>query len=255
MSALQQALLVGSGGPASGQAVFTTPGTTTWVCPEGVTSVSVVAVGAGGAYASFVSPYFHNIGGGGGALAYTNNISVVPGQSYTVVVGNTVSQNSGESSSFGQAGTLSPVAGGGGCTTTNAGGPGGTVVTGTGGSGGTGGYWSAGEYSSSGGGGAGGYSGSGGTGASNFGSPVPGSAGAGGGGGGGGQGYRGGGVGIHGEGASGSGSFVHGNGGSGSVDGLYGAGGSSIGAAGHGAVRIIWPGNLRQFPSTRTADE
>jgi hypothetical protein len=22
-----------------------------------------------------------------------------------------------------------------------------------------------------------------------------------------------------------------------------------------GAVRIIWPGNLRQFPSTRTADE
>ena len=47
--------------------------------PAGLTSVSVVAVGAGaeaGAQA-----------GGGGGLGWKNNISVTPGQSYTVVVG------------------------------------------------------------------------------------------------------------------------------------------------------------------------
>jgi hypothetical protein len=27
------------------------------------------------------------------------------------------------------------------------------------------------------------------------------------------------------------------------------------GAGGHGGVRIIWPGDERQFPSTRTTDE
>jgi hypothetical protein len=47
--------------------------------------------------------------------------------------------------------------------------------------------------------------------------------------------------------------------------GLYGGGGGAVqkpmsvsrtsGSGGNGAVRIIWPGNLRQFPSTRTADE
>jgi hypothetical protein len=56
--------------------MFTTPGTYAWVAPEGVTSVSVVCIGGGGAS-----------GGGGGGLGWRNNIEVVPGQSYTVVVG------------------------------------------------------------------------------------------------------------------------------------------------------------------------
>lgn len=92
----------------------------------------------------------------------------------------------------------------------------------------------------------------------------------------------GGGVGIYGEGGSGAsgGSGATGNpgrGGSGGTDGVINntsspipTGGSFGGGAGGlrqditwlglrfggpGAVRIIWPGNLRQFPSTRTLDE
>jgi len=68
--------------PPTGQQAYTTPGTYTWVAPARVTSVSVVCVGAGGG----AGTYFGG-GGGGGALAYKNNVSVIPGQSYTVVVG------------------------------------------------------------------------------------------------------------------------------------------------------------------------
>ena len=53
------------GGASAGQQAFTTAGSFTWTAPAGVTSVCVVCVGAGGA--------------GGGALAYKNNITVVPG--------------------------------------------------------------------------------------------------------------------------------------------------------------------------------
>jgi hypothetical protein len=66
-----------------GQTAYTTPGTYSWVAPAGVTSVSVVAVGGGGA-----SENPPTTGGGGGGLRYRNNISVTPGASYTVVVGN-----------------------------------------------------------------------------------------------------------------------------------------------------------------------
>ena len=59
---------------------YTTPGTYSWTAPAGVGSVCVVAVG-GGASGSY------NGGGGGGGLGWKNYIPVVPGQSYTVVVG------------------------------------------------------------------------------------------------------------------------------------------------------------------------
>jgi hypothetical protein len=40
---------------------------------------------------------------------------------------------------------------------------------------------------------------------------------------------------------------------------LYGGGGGAppavTGSGGNGAVRIIWPGNTRQFPSTCTGDK
>ena len=39
------------------------------------------------------------------------------------------------------------------------------------------------------------------------------------------------------------------------VIGVGGGGNSYSGYGGDGAVRLIWPGDARQFPSTRTADE
>jgi len=136
-----------------------------------------------------------------------------------------------------------------------------------------------------GGGGAGGYSGNGGAGGTPANAGASGSGG--GGGGGGGSNNRGsgggGGVGIYGQGSSGAGGgytsdYGFGGGGgsggangadgtngslpNGSPGGLYGGGGGGSdtsdikgGAGGDGAVRIIWPGELRYFPSTRTADE
>jgi len=66
-----------------GQDAYTTAGTYSWVAPAGVTSVSVVTVGAGGG----VTGNCGTGGAGGGALAYANNITVIPGNSYAVVVG------------------------------------------------------------------------------------------------------------------------------------------------------------------------
>ena len=55
-----------------------------WYVPEGVTSISVLAVGGGG---SGIGE--HDGGsGGGGSLAYKNNIAVTPGQMIKVQVGN-----------------------------------------------------------------------------------------------------------------------------------------------------------------------
>ena len=64
-------------------ATWTTPGLYTWICPQGVTSVCAVAVGGGGGGGY----QWASGGGGGGGLGWKNNIPVVPGQSYTVVVG------------------------------------------------------------------------------------------------------------------------------------------------------------------------
>jgi hypothetical protein len=68
---------------AQGQQEFTAPGTYSFIVPANVESVSIVAVGAGGGGASI------NDGGagGGGALAYSNNVTVTPGESLIVIVG------------------------------------------------------------------------------------------------------------------------------------------------------------------------
>jgi len=139
------------------------------------------------------------------------------------------------------------------------------------------------------GGGAGGYAGSGGAGATASSSAsVSGSCGSGGGGGGGASGYcsggvgystagGGGGVGLLGQGSSGASgvaapspthlypSTISGKGGSGGCNaqaytynlagygGAYGGGAGNTGGSGtggSGAVRIVWPGNTRTFPST-----
>ena len=248
-----------AGGPVTGQQAYTYYGTYSWVAPAGVTKVSVVAVGGGNSGAS----------GAGSALGYKNNYTVVPGSSYSVVVGwggvsanvsyfvtsATVSGNSNPIAYTGDGGALgqaSPRNGAGG----GAGGYSGAGNSGTGGSGGT----QCGSYSAS--------------------CPGPGTY----------AGWGGGGVGILGQGASATSGTR--NGGSGGASGGYGSvgftcvcfcgspfslgyaqggtggdygGGGGIatggiaynnnGFGGAGAVRIIWPGCARLFPSTRTANE
>ncbi|MDD2982457.1 MAG: hypothetical protein PHQ74_03635 [Crocinitomicaceae bacterium] len=282
------------------QIAYTVPGTYSWTCPAGVTSVSVVCVGGGGGGANSNT----GLGGGGGELRYKNNIPVVPGNTYTVVVGAGGSQaNQNYSQGNGTAGSasyfISPTtvqANGGAAGLWSAGGTGGTGGVGDGG--GNGGNSNA--IGCSGGGGAGGYTGAGGNGGTcSFGSGTAGTGGGGGGGAGGNGGNlisgstgsaapgSGGGVGLLGLGANGiagSGQGVNnggkgGGGGSGGADGgdNWVTGGRSDGAFGGGgaggcndlstpfyrggssgkggAVRIIWPGNLRQFPSTGTLDQ
>ena len=281
----------------TGQQAYTTANTYTWVAPAGVTSVSVVAVSAGGSGAT------NGNGGSGGMLGYKNNVSVTPGNSYSIVVGASsgVSPSPGGRAGASSAFTMSVCGGRNGanngstglitnaCNTTGtpgtAGGGGGNggaggAFSGYGGSPGAGGGGGAGA-----GGGAGGYTGGGGGGGAGYGGSA-GGAGAGGGGGGaggGGSSFKGGagggGVGILGQGSSGSGGGARSGGAggssgatgsnspsgySGASGGLYGGGGGGgsncccgggCGAAGAGgAVRIIWPGTTRSFPSTNTGD-
>ena len=68
-----------------GEQVYTTPGTFTFTVPEDVTVVSVIGYSAG-ATANLSNPA-KPVGGGGGACAYYNNISVTPGQQIPVKVG------------------------------------------------------------------------------------------------------------------------------------------------------------------------
>lgn len=76
--------------PGTNEILYDTPGTYSWTAPAGVTSVSVVCIGGGGAGTRGTSPSSEDQlrrGGGGAGLGWKNNITVVPGQSYTVVVG------------------------------------------------------------------------------------------------------------------------------------------------------------------------
>ena len=250
-----------------GEQAYPSVGTYTWVAPAGVTSVSVVAVGSG---SSGIVGY----AGAGGGLGYKNNYSVTPGNSYTVVV-------SAEGSTDSYFVSTAVVKGGRAVGSA----PGGTHAGDGGGNGGNGGCGTG----IGGGGGAGGYSGAGGGGGTgNSGGGGAGSGGGGGGGGSGAtiHGGGGGGVGLLGQGSNGAGgaSSAGGGGGSGGAaggsgytcicacfpycghnvggnGGNYGAGGGSAaagcgipygtsGIASQGAVRIVWPGATRQFPST-----
>jgi hypothetical protein len=265
-----------------GEAEYTTPGTYSWTAPAGVTSVSVVAVGGGGG--GFSGGGSGGAGGGGGGLGWKNNIPVVPGQTYTVVVGNggaRVTQSSGPPGENSYFINLSTVVGFGGTTAFGRldAGVGGTFVGDGGGNGGNGGTST--TASAGGGGGAGGYSGNGGNGGSTTGAGGDGSGGGGGGGSGAGSSDAagaGGGVGLLGQGANGSGGGASsdngnpGTGGSGgangsvspgtstrpSTGGLYGGGGggaestSEHGPGGSGAVRIIW-GTGISYPTNAVA--
>ena len=265
-----------------GESIYSTEGTFFWTAPTGVNSVSVVTVGGGGCgYNGGDVP-----GGGGGGCGWKNNISVTPGQGYQVTVGRGATSNSSSAtlSSFVNTGT---VYGGAGTTSNSHPGnnsytafPGGQFNGDGGGNGGDAGSWSG---TQGGGGGAGGYIGQGGRGGHQWGytQAYPASAGTGGGGGGGwGATHNttcggGGGVGLLGQGPDGAaGAFSNdndnggkggsggGNGGNsqagstGQPGGSYGGGASGSrnstwnGPGGHGAVRIVWPGNTRQFPTS-----
>ncbi len=325
-----------TGGSVVGQAEFTTDGTETddrhyWVCPEGVTSISIVCIGAG-SYGNYNRPNpssgtTKGGGGGGGGLGYKNDYAVTPGTTYHIYCGKgdtTSSSQYVKDSWFSPATATSnsttsdgaPVRGRGGQgTASNGGGTfngfGGTYTGDGGGNGGDGGdaLGASGisELASSGGGGAGGYAGNGGNGGStgsgwgDAGNGADGAANSGAGGGGGGNAFYssggvykaygggGGGVGLYGKGSTGTGGTGQGGGynpsppdygegggagsngtaggdgqsNAGGTGGLYGGGscGTSKNAnvasdkPGRGAVRLIWPGDARQFPSTRTADE
>jgi len=256
-----------------GQVEFTTPGTYTWVAPSRVLSVNVVAIGGGGA------GFSANVGGpvkasgGGAGLGWKNNISVIPGQSYTVVVGLGGRQSSlggsttnGQDSYFIQAdNSLYATGKGGGSGTSGVGGSGGSFFGDGGGSGGNGVVVeiNASQASAVGGGGAGGYSGNGASAVNTGSGPgVAAPVGSGAGGSGGQNGNGGGGVGIYGRGADGD---NYGGGGSGGTrggffgaSGTYGGGGSThynqfYTTPAGGAVRIIW-GTGRAFPDTLTAN-
>lgn len=246
----------------SGEVQFITPGTYNWVVPDGVYSVSVVAVGSGIGSVPAGNSYFNTL-----IAAGSNGRSP----------GNPSGHQGGSSGGLGGLGTVWHVDGyaddyiGGG-------GGGAAGYLGVGGNGGK--ATNTGTRDGHGGGGVGlfglGDDGKGGTSTntnptSKGGDPMPGSGG--GGGGAGGNADRNPSPGIGGS---------NGDDGNGRIGGLYGAGyGGVRSAAGTGggalawrndiavtpgqvipikvgtggAVRIIWPGNLRQFPSTRTLDE
>jgi len=261
-----------------GEQAYTTEGAYSWTAPAGVTSVSAVCVGGGGGGGP--SSVDASSGGGGGGLGWKNSIPVIPGNSYTVIVG------SGGTATFNTSGTQSYfidpsiVAGNGGSVGASggvAGGAGGTFVGDGGGNGGQGGNSSTLDSTNStpeagAGGGAGGYIADGGRGAGAQAASIIGASGNGGGGGGGGSpdsgaAGGGGGVGIQGQGANGLGGSGSARGGGGSggtggsntpVGGAFGGGGAGAdattsGAGGAGAVRIILGGD-RAFPATNTAD-
>jgi hypothetical protein len=241
-------------GVVPGSQSYTSAGTYTWVAPAAVTSVSVVAVGGGGGNSSYG-------GGGGGGLGYINSYSVTPGSSYAVQVGSTSGICATANASYF---VSTAVVRGGGGVSGNSTGAGGTYTGTGGGNGGHGAtcYSGVNPNGANGGGGAGGYSGTGGNGGNYGGACSTGGVGSGGSGGGG-RTYPcccttfspGGGVGIFGQGASGA-HFGGNGGGNGSVCGgrtPYGGGQGSPGAPGgysNGAVRIVWPGTTRTFPST-----
>jgi len=237
---------------AVGQEAFTTAGTYSWTCPLGVSVVSAVVIGGGGGGGnnrSTSSPgglgeNFQS--GGGGALGWKNNISVIAGQTYAVVVGpggNGQTSNLGGDGNYGSASyfinTATLKAEGGGYDTTHA------AATYVGDGGGDGGLCNGSGGYKGGGGGAGGYTGNGGNGGRGVGTsgggadPTSGSGGGGAGGNGGttdGGGGAGGGVGILGQGSSGTATINQGgNGGNAGSGGSNGDDGeSSTGTRGKG---------------------
>lgn len=266
-----------------GQQAWTTPGSYSFVVPDGVTRIWALVIGAGGSGASpNLSPTNNRMGAGaGGGLAFACLI-VTPGETLTVIVGAGSASPSGTNFQ-GVDGGASQILRGVTPQIVGGGGQGGRVsefgspTWATGGAGfyrstdidlaqnkaqydgGRGGYGD-GAGRPGGGGGTAGYAGNGGDGAEYFGLDGYAAAASSGGGGGGGGGWGGGGVGLLGIGATGGSTPNYSNPGSGGTGsgnsangGQYGAGAGPGGVSGGGAVRILW-GPGRAYPSTNTGD-
>ena len=80
------------------QAMFDLPGSYIFEVPDGITSISAVAVGGGGGGGNY------GAGGGGGELVYKNFIEVTPKERLTVIVG-----SGGIVGSIGQSGSMSGI--------------------------------------------------------------------------------------------------------------------------------------------------
>tara|TARA_B100001250_G_scaffold13696_1_gene11952 strand:- start:463 stop:1353 length:891 start_codon:yes stop_codon:yes gene_type:complete len=259
-----------------GQVLFASAGSYQWTVPAGVTSVSVVCIGAGALGAP-------GSGGGGAGLVYGNNITVTPGATITInVAGQRNSNNASmpENSWFSSISELIAYGGNYG----SGGSPAGSLMT-AGKYGGNGGaaqtFW--GQTRPGGGGGAAGYTGNGGQGGTAQGAGGNGNgdaAGGGGGaqntnincrygGGGGGSGALGhctsstpgtggtsstyGNPGGNGQGNSpGSGATGYPYGGG--AGGINGSGCGNTSTGGPGVVRIMWPGDTRGYPNTNVCD-
>ena len=276
----------------NGQILYVDPSDNpiTFTVPLTVTNISAAVVGGGGGGGSGIRTanpvtFKNGSGGGGGGLSYAESITVTPGEELIINVGEGGGDQSGGGYSSIKRGDVFLLQGNGGNAgsttgTTPAGGTGGTaggtertaslfsMLMGRGGSGGVGGTWN-GDLNDpdefinrGGGGGAGGYTGNGGAGS---GTAHPLGAPTGGGGGGGGKlSGDGGGVGIILQGDSGGSTLSNGDGDPGSNGNgkTYGGGGhggkygsdTNGSNGGVGAVRIIWSGNGRKYPSTNTSD-
>ena len=227
----------GGAAVAAGSQTWTTPGTYSWICPSGVTAIAIHMIGGGGSGCMGGGGTPVSGGGGGGGVYINDSLAVVPGTSYSVIVGaggaslpGTITTGtpgrSGGASSFGP---LCYAGGGGGGVTSGAGAAGGGYTTS-----------GAGSYGFTGGtGGAPLDGGSGGTGGGAGGSPYSsgGSATAKyGGGGGGGPGPN--------AGNGGSGGPSGGRGGNGSSGNYIGGSGGSYGGGGAAGMPTVepWPG-------------
>lgn len=246
-----------------GQQAYTTAGSYTWVAPAGVTSVSLVAVGGGGGNTTYP--------GAGGNSSFNSTIIAFGG-----AAGSAGGPGAGGGNSGGDGGGTG---GSGGAANGGGGGAGGAAgYSGNGGAGGAGAAtYNNGSPGSAGSGGGGGGSGGGvasawkggGGGVGILGQGSNGAGGCGGtyvGGGKGGSGgvngnttdagvYGGGSALFCGGGGSGGGGLVYKNNLSVTPSSSYTVVvGSSPGCGGQGAVRIIWPGTTRSFPSTNTGN-
>ena len=81
---LARKLMMATASPPRGQMIYTIPGTYNFIVPAGVYSICCAVVGAGG---GGMQIGYGGAAGGGGACAWTNNVSVTPGQTVEIVVG------------------------------------------------------------------------------------------------------------------------------------------------------------------------
>jgi hypothetical protein len=220
-NAVHHNLLRMLGGVVAGQILFTAIGTHSFVVPAGVTSISAVVI-APGATAQYSDTLDYWISGGGGGLAYSNSVSVTPGETLSITVSATECRinRGGTALLHARAGAVDTIAGGS---------PGGQGLVGQVRFNGGVGYGESGFLPS--GGGAAGYTSNGQSG---------GYAGIGG--------WSGAGTSPYGGGAGGAAGAA-----SNVTAATYGGGGGSGTTPGPGCVRIIW-GAGRAFPNTNTGD-